>query len=63
MFLLRVRYTHETQLHKTHTQKGKKKLVNNTKKKERKKTKCASIKQRKARKKYIVDKFASNIYQ
>ena len=38
-------------------------LLNNTKKKERKKTKCASIKQRKARKKNIVDKFVTNIYQ
>ena len=33
MILLRVRYTHETQLHKTHTHTKGKKLVNKTKKK------------------------------
>ena len=33
MILSRVRYTHDTQLHKAHTHKREKKLVNKTKKK------------------------------
>ena len=61
MIILRVRY--QLQLHKAQTQKKEEKLPVVKKERQQKKAEYAGIKQRKARKKYGVDKFAINICQ